>query len=42
LESDAQSLRVFMANIRRELEIDPTKPRYIITEEGIGYHFADE
>lgn len=42
LESDAQSLRVFMANIRRKLEKDPTNPRYILTEVGIGYRFADE
>lgn len=39
---DAQTLRVFMANIRRKLEKDPTKPRYILTEIGIGYRFADE
>lgn len=42
LKSDTQSLRVFMANIRRKLEKYPTKPRYIITEVGIGYRFADE
>lgn len=42
LESDAQSLRVFMANIRRKLEKDPAKPRYIFTEVGIGYRFANE
>lgn len=42
IESDMQSLRVFMANIRRKLEKDPAKPRYIITEVGIGYRFADE
>jgi two-component system, OmpR family, KDP operon response regulator KdpE len=42
LDSDAQSLRVFMANIRRKLEKDPTKPRYIHTEVGIGYRFAGE
>ena len=42
LESDAQSLRVFMANIRRKLEKDPAKPRYIFTEVGIGYRFASE
>jgi len=42
LDSDMQSLRVFMANIRRKLEKDPAKPRYIITEVGIGYRFADE
>ena len=42
LDSDAQSLRVFMANIRRKLGEDPSTPRYIITEVGIGYRFADE
>ncbi len=42
LESDVQSLRVFMANIRRKLEINPAKPRYVFTEVGIGYRFTDE
>jgi len=42
LENDVQSLRVFMANIRRKLEENPAQPRYIITEVGIGYRFADE
>lgn len=39
---DSQSLRVFMANIRRKIEVDTTKPRYIQTEIGVGYRFADE
>ena len=42
LNSDVQSLRVFMANIRRKLEKNPTKPRYIFTEVGIGYRFSDQ
>jgi len=42
LDSDAQSLRVFMANIRRKLHEDPSTPRFIITEVGIGYRFTDE
>jgi len=42
IESDTQSLRVFMANIRRKLEKSPADPRYIITEVGIGYRFTDE
>jgi two-component system KDP operon response regulator KdpE len=37
-----QSLRVFMANIRRKIEDDTSKPRYIITEVGVGYRFVDE
>jgi two-component system KDP operon response regulator KdpE len=32
-------LRVFMAQIRRKLEPDPSKPRYFITEPGMGYRF---
>ncbi|MEN6317104.1 MAG: response regulator transcription factor [Clostridiaceae bacterium] len=42
MESDVQSLRVFMANIRRKLEKNPANPRYILTEVGIGYRFADD
>jgi len=41
-ESDMQSVRVFMANIRRKLEKNPAKPRYILTEVGVGYRFTDE
>lgn len=36
-----QSLRVFMANIRRKIEDSTAKPRFIQTEVGIGYRFAD-
>jgi two-component system, OmpR family, KDP operon response regulator KdpE len=35
-------LRVFMANLRRKLEVDPARPRYLLTEQGIGYRFASE
>lgn len=35
-------LRVYMANLRRKLEVDPAQPRYRITEQGVGYRFADE
>lgn len=38
---DYQSLRVFMANIRRKLEADSTKPRFILTEVGVGYRFVE-
>lgn len=40
--SDTQSLRVFMANIRRKLEVDPAQPQYIITEVGVGYRLTEE
>ncbi|MFF0432063.1 response regulator [Streptomyces sp. NPDC004327] len=39
-------LRVYMAQLRRKLEPDPSHPRYLITESGMGYRFepagADE
>ena len=38
---DYQSLRVFMANIRRKIEEDSTKPRFILTEVGVGYRFME-
>ena len=39
---DSKSVRVFMANLRRKLEMDTTHPRFILTEVGVGYRFADE
>lgn len=39
---DSKSVRVFMANLRRKLEKDTTHPRFILTEVGVGYRFADE
>ncbi|MCE5266489.1 MAG: response regulator [Planctomycetaceae bacterium] len=35
-------LRVFVASLRRKLEDDPARPRYILTEPGVGYRFAAE
>jgi two-component system KDP operon response regulator KdpE len=35
-------LRVFMANLRRKLEVEPARPRYLLTEQGVGYRFASE
>jgi two-component system KDP operon response regulator KdpE len=35
-------LRIFMANLRRKLEADPARPRYLLTEQGVGYRLADE
>ena len=39
---DANSLRVFMATLRRKIEKDTANPRFIITEVGVGYRFAEE
>ena len=32
-------LRVHMANLRRKLEPEPSRPRYFLTEPGMGYRF---
>lgn len=42
ISEDTQSLRVCMGNLRRKLGEDPSQPRYIITEIGVGYRFLDE
>jgi two-component system KDP operon response regulator KdpE len=35
-------LRVYAAQLRRKLEVDPTRPRYLLTEPGVGYRLAAE
>jgi two-component system KDP operon response regulator KdpE len=40
--SDTQALRALMAGLRRKIEEIPAKPRYIITEVGVGYRLVDE
>jgi two-component system KDP operon response regulator KdpE len=34
---DMHLLRVHVSNLRRKIERDPTRPRYILTEPGVGY-----
>jgi two-component system, OmpR family, KDP operon response regulator KdpE len=38
----AHYLRVYVAQLRRKLEADPTRPRYVLTEPGVGYRLAAE
>jgi len=40
--SETHYLRVFMASLRRKVEIDPAQPRYLLTDQGIGYRMAVE
>jgi two-component system, OmpR family, KDP operon response regulator KdpE len=39
---DTQHLRVFMAGLRRKIEREPARPRYLITEQGVGYRLSSE
>ena len=36
---DSHYLRTYMAHLRRKLEMDPARPRHLITEIGVGYRF---
>ncbi|WP_082575764.1 response regulator [Arthrobacter sp. Soil762] len=38
-QTEANYLRVYMAQLRRKLEADPGKPRHLLTEPGMGYRF---
>ena len=38
-QNEAHYLRVYVANLRRKLEPDPSAPRYLLTEPGMGYRF---
>ena len=40
-QDDYQSLRVYMAGLRKKIEKDTSKPEYIITEIGVGYRFVE-
>jgi two-component system, OmpR family, KDP operon response regulator KdpE len=35
-------LRVYMGQLRRKLEIDPSRPQYLLTEAGVGYRLRGE
>ncbi len=37
---EIQALRVHVGNLRKKIEPDPSRPRYIVTEIGVGYCFS--
>ena len=39
-EDNVQNLHVFISQVRRKIEPEPARPRYILTEPGIGYRFC--
>jgi two-component system KDP operon response regulator KdpE len=40
-ENETHYLRVHVAHIRSKIEPDPSRPRYLITEPGVGYRLRD-
>ena len=38
---EPEYLRVFVNQLRKKIELDPAKPRWILTEPWVGYKFAD-
>ena len=43
LSGTAQShyLRIYVASLRKKLEEDPADPRYLLTEQGVGYRLNE-
>ena len=37
--TDPSYLRIYFAQLRRKLEPEPSRPRYLITEPGMGYRY---
>lgn len=38
----AHYLRIYMQHLRHKLEADPARPRFLLTEPGVGYRLRDE
>jgi two-component system KDP operon response regulator KdpE len=41
-ETEDGYLRLYLAQLRRKLEPEPSRPRYLLTEPGMGYRFAPD
>ena len=41
-ESYERAIDAHVKNLRRKLEDDPARPRYVLTVYGVGYRFAEE
>ncbi|HLK00966.1 MAG TPA: response regulator [Streptosporangiaceae bacterium] len=39
-ETESNYLRVYLAQLRRKLEPEPSRPKYLVTEPGMGYRFS--
>lgn len=39
---DQHYLRIYMGQLRHKLEVNPARPRYLLTEIGVGYRLVDD
>ena len=39
-DNESNYLRVYMAQLRRKLEVEPSRPRHFLTEPGVGHRFV--
>jgi two-component system KDP operon response regulator KdpE len=39
---ESNYLHVYVSQLRRKIEPDPARPRYVLTQPGVGYRLADE
>lgn len=39
-DRESHQLRVHMANLRRKIELDSTRPQHVLTEQGVGYRLS--
>jgi two-component system KDP operon response regulator KdpE len=42
VRDNSRALRVYIGSLRRKLEVDPSRPRHILTELGVGYRLVIE
>jgi two-component system, OmpR family, KDP operon response regulator KdpE len=39
-QRESHYLHVYVSQLRRKIEADPSRPRYLLTEPGAGYRFV--
>jgi two-component system KDP operon response regulator KdpE len=40
-QTESHYLHVYVSQLRRKLELDPARPRYLLTEPGAGYRLVE-